>query len=91
MDSSEHHIVVLPAAEHDLRNIDPQTIPRIADAVDALVQHPFSAHHRKLKATEHQYRVRVGDYRIIYELDVTKRIVIIHHVRHRSTVYRRLG
>jgi len=34
------------------------------------------------------YRVRVGDYRIIYQVDVQRRVVEIYHVRHRKDIYR---
>jgi len=42
----------------------------------------------KLKGTEGLYRVRVGDYRIIYEVDASAKIILIHYVRHRREVYR---
>jgi len=90
MGSSKYRIVVRPAAERDLRGIDPQAIPRISEAIDTLASQPFSPDHRKLKATEHQYRVRVGDYRIIYEVDTDADVIIIHHIRHRRIVYRGL-
>jgi len=69
---------------------DPQAIPRISEAIDTLASQPFSPNHRKLKGTEHQYRVRVGDYRIIYEVVTDADVIIIHHIRHRSIAYRGL-
>jgi len=44
----------------------------------------------KLEGGEDLHRVRVGDYRIIYGIDRTAKLVTIHHVRHRRDVYRRL-
>ncbi|HLC41006.1 MAG TPA: type II toxin-antitoxin system RelE/ParE family toxin [Methylomirabilota bacterium] len=36
------------------------------------------------------YRIRVGDYRIVYKVDTTAKLIVIQHVRHRREVYRGL-
>lgn len=77
------------SAERDLRNLDPQHIPRIIAAVEALRDDPFPARRRKLRGSERNYRIRVGEYRVIYQVDTRAKIVIIHHVRHRQEAYRR--
>ena len=77
------------SAEKDLRNIDPQQIPRIVTAVESLVDNPFPRQHRKLQGAEWDYRIRVGDYRVIYQVDTETKVVIIYHVRHRREAYRR--
>ncbi|MEA1999560.1 MAG: type II toxin-antitoxin system RelE/ParE family toxin [Euryarchaeota archaeon] len=41
-------------------------------------------------SAERDYRIRVGDYRVIYQLDTETKIVIIYHVRHRREAYRKL-
>jgi len=43
---------------------------------------------RKLRETRHHYRVRVGDYRIIYEVVEESRLIVVHYVRHRKDAYR---
>ncbi len=40
-------------------------------------------------SAERVYRIRVGDYRVIYQVDTKTKIVIIYHVRHRREVYRK--
>ena len=77
------------SAERDLRNIDPQQVPRIIKAVESLVDNPFPPQHRKLRGSERDYRIRVGDYRVIYQVDIKTKIVIIYHVRHRRGAYRK--
>jgi mRNA interferase RelE/StbE len=47
---------------------------------------PFGA--IKLKGTDHEYRIRIGDYRVRYEIDDKAEIVFILHCRHRKDVYR---
>ena len=53
------------SAERDLRGIDREQIPRIIAAVDRLARSPTSAGSRKLVGSEHVYRIRGGDYRVI--------------------------
>jgi mRNA interferase RelE/StbE len=43
-----------------------------------------------LEGTETFYRIRVGNYRVIYAVDQKERIIVIHYVRHRKDAYRRL-
>lgn len=77
------------SAERDLRDLDPQHVPRIIKAVESLVDNPFPTRHRKLRGSERNYRIRVGDYRVIYQVDTQAKAVIIYHVRHRREAYRR--
>ena len=60
---------------------------RVADAFMALGQEPFPAGCVKLKGTA-SYRIRVGDYRIIYCPDVESKIVRLLAVGHRREIYR---
>jgi len=76
------------SAERDLRRLDPQQIPRIIQAVDSLTADPFRRGYRKLRGVERAYRIRVGDYRVVYQVDMKAEIVIIYHVRHRGEAYR---
>lgn len=76
------------SAERDLRNIDPQQIPRIVQSVEALEDTPFPPQHRRLRGSDREYRLRVGDYRVIYEVDSGLRTVTIYHIRHRREAYR---
>lgn len=76
------------SAERDLRGIDRKQIPRIIAAVERLARDPIPAGSRKLAGAERVHRIRVGDYRVIYEYDAAPGIVCIFHVRHRREVYR---
>jgi mRNA interferase RelE/StbE len=77
------------SAERELRRLDPQQIPRIIQAVDALANDPFPKGCRKLRGAERAYRIRVGEYRVVYQVDVKAKVVTIYHVRHRGKAYRR--
>jgi mRNA interferase RelE/StbE len=76
------------SAERELRGIDRQYIPRILEAVETLTENPFPLQSNKLRGGELSYRLRVGDYRVIYQVDLEKRRVDIYHVRHRKEAYR---
>jgi mRNA interferase RelE/StbE len=77
------------SSESDLRKIDKQYIPRIVDAIESLANNPFPSQSKKLKDSESGFRLRIGDYRIIYQVDSEKKEIIIYHLRHRKDAYRR--
>jgi mRNA interferase RelE/StbE len=57
------------------------------EAVEQLAIEPLPNGAKKLQGSDYIYRIRVGDYRIVYELDAAGRITIVR-VRHRKEVYR---
>jgi mRNA interferase RelE/StbE len=63
---------------------------RIAKAIDALAADPRPAGCRKLAGSEDTYRVRVGDYRVVYEIADRMLIVYVVRIGHRKDVYRGL-
>ncbi len=77
-----------PSALRELKRIDRQVIPRIIQTVERLADDPFAAGVRKLRGAEHTYRLRVGEYRVVYEVVGAKLAVVIVRVRHRRDVYR---
>ena len=77
------------SAEHDLkRKVDRQYIPKILTAIDALSKNPFPAKCKKLKGAESSYRIRIGDYRVIYQVNTQHKTIVIYHIRHRREAYR---
>ena len=77
------------SAEKDLKGIDRQFLLRIMETVDLLSDDPFPSQHKKLLGSESSYRIRIGDYRVIYQVDPETKIITIYHVRHRKDVYRK--
>ena len=77
------------STEHDLKKIDKQNIPKIIEAIESLVENSFPVQSKKLKGSESSYRLRVGDYRVIYQVDHVNKAIVIYHVRHRKDVYKR--
>ena len=83
-------IQLKPSVEKDLRKLPATVIRQVFDAFEKLSKEPSVPPDRKLSGTERTWRRRIGDYRIIYEIDLPNRTVIIHYVRHRRDVYRRI-
>ena len=83
-------ILLKPAVEKDLRKFPSSVVRHVFAAIEQLADTPCVPPDRKLAGTERTWRHRIGDYRVIYELDLSSATVIIHYVRHRREVYRRL-
>ncbi len=77
------------SAEKDLLGIDQKQIPRLIKAIESLAVNPFPTQYRKLQSTSKLYRIRVGDYRVIYQVDTNKDFLTIYYVRHRREAYRK--
>jgi mRNA interferase RelE/StbE len=58
--------------------------------IEALKDEPFPRQSIKLAGAEQLYRLRIGDYRVIYGVDVEVKQIIVHYVRHRRDAYRPL-
>ena len=75
------------STEKELRKISPPELRRVVKAIQALAHDPRPPDVRMLKGPDRYWRVRQGNYRIVYEIDdPTKQIVIIK-VGHRRDVY----
>ncbi|TAJ24801.1 MAG: type II toxin-antitoxin system RelE/ParE family toxin [Nitrospirae bacterium] len=79
-----------PSVEKDLASLPKDLLARILTRIEQLKTNPFPPQSIKLQSAERLHRTRVGDYRIVYEVDPEILQVTIHHVRHRRDVYRRL-
>ena len=86
-----YKVTFKPSVEKDLTILSKELVVRVLKRIEVLKEHPFSRQALKLEGSEALYRLRVGDYRIIYSVDSHLKQVIIHHVRHRREVYRGLS
>jgi mRNA interferase RelE/StbE len=80
-------VLILRRAQKELAQLSPEAYGRVREAIRALAQDPRPQGCRKLTARE-GCRVRVGDYRLVYEIDDKQRTVLVLHVGHRRDVYR---
>ena len=73
-------------AYEQLNKLDGMIAHRILKKLDELSQDPFSKDIRRLKG-ERAYRMRIGDYRVIFDIDKNKLIILILRVGHRKKIY----
>jgi mRNA interferase RelE/StbE len=76
------------SASREFRDLDRQLQRRITEKVTALCENPFPPGSKKLKALPDHFRIRVGDYRVIYRIDGKRVVVVIVRIGHRREVYR---
>jgi mRNA interferase RelE/StbE len=76
------------AAEKDLNRLSSEIHDRIISAIRKLANAPRPLGCRRLSGSKNDWRIRVGDYRVIYEIADEIRIVRVSRVRHRREVYR---
>ena len=72
----------------DIRSLPRQEVARIVAAVAQLASDPLPHGSQKLSGSERTWRIRVGDYRVVYEVFSDSHIVEVQRVRHRKDVYR---
>ncbi len=84
---NEYRIVLASSAERDLRTLPGKVEERIVAIIDALSQEPRPRGVKKLKGSSNLWRIRVGDYRIIYRIDDREHLVDISHIRNRKDAY----
>jgi len=83
-----HEIFIEHSVEHDLRKIVKKDFNRIISAVKLLAKNPRPFGSHKITGYENYHRIKVGDYRIIYEVDDKEKLIKIMRIRHRREVYR---
>ncbi len=81
-------VLISPAAGRDLKRIRGPARQRIADAIDGLASDPRPSGYAKLAGADELYRVRVGDYRIVYGIEDNRLIVLVVRIGHRQDIYR---
>ncbi len=83
-----YRIVLVPSAERQLRKLDPMGRRRVQAAIDLLGTNPRPPAATRLVGGGGEWRVRTGDYRIIYEIADERLLVLVLRAGHRGEVYR---
>ena len=83
-----YQVLLERSAERDLRRLPSDVHDQMIEAIGALAGDPCPPGCRKLAGSKNDWRIRTGDYRIVYEIADAVRIVRVHRVRHRRDVYR---
>jgi len=83
-----YELYVERRAERGLRRLSKHDFVRVVAGIKGLAENPRPAGCRKIAESASDWRIRVGDYRIIYQVDDKAKAVRVMHVRHRSEAYR---
>ena len=85
-----YRIEFRPAALRDLKALPRDALLRISEKISALAENPRPSGVEKLSGSEEDfYRMRVGDYRVLYAIQDKILLIIVIKVGHRRDVYRR--
>lgn len=83
-----YRITLAPSASRQLRKFDPQVRRRIQAALELLSSDPRPPAATQLVGGGGEWRVRTGDYRIVYEIEDDELLVLVLPVGHRREIYR---
>ena len=83
-----YSLVIERAAEKDMQRLPEDVHDRVSEAILQLKSNPRPHGSKKLTGMAGSWRIRVGDYRVLYDIADAVRIVRVYRVRHRKDVYR---
>ncbi|MGH3927255.1 MAG: type II toxin-antitoxin system RelE family toxin [Pseudonocardiaceae bacterium] len=82
-----YRVTLAPSATRQLRKFDPQVRRRIQAAIELLADEPRPPAATRLVGGDGEWRIRTGDYRIVYEIHDDELIVLVLRVGHRHDIY----
>jgi len=82
-------IELKPSAARELERLPREVQRRVARAIDGLASDPRPDGVKKLEGPDELYRVRTGDYRILYQIRDAVLLILVVNIGHRRDVYRR--
>lgn len=78
------------SALKDIEKLDKSIISQIFQKIESLALNPRPTQSLKLKGTENSYRLRIGKYRVVYQIDDRAKVVVVYGLGHRRDIYRDL-
>ena len=84
----KYRIEFSPAAESQFRKLPKEVQARLKHRIDTLAENPFPRGVKKPSAEENFSRLRIGDHRIIYQVQGKALLILILKLGHRKNVYR---
>jgi mRNA interferase RelE/StbE len=89
MSAAHFAVEFLPSADRNLRRLTPAVQRRIVAAIEALAVNPRPPGVVKLAGDENLWRIRIGQWRVIYEIHDRRLVVLVVRVGHRKDIYRK--
>ena len=82
-----YRVELKPSVKKELDKLPDSAIARLVPRLERLATNPRPPGCKKLQGGDKEWRIRVGDYRVVYTVDDHNRLVEVTHIRHRSMVY----
>ena len=86
---ASYGVALTSSAEKELKKLSGQLIARIVPRLENLASNPRPSGCKKLRGGDEEWRIRVGDYRVVYTIDDARLLVEVTRIRHRREVYER--
>lgn len=83
-----YKIWIIKSAQKDINSLPKAYISTIVKKIQDLAQNPRPNQSKKLRGSKDVYRIRTGDYRILYTIEDKTLQIIIYKVDHRKDIYR---
>jgi mRNA interferase RelE/StbE len=83
-----YKVEFVSSAAKEFRSLDATIKRRVIPVIDNLIENPRPKGVRKLHEHRDLYRIRVGSYRVVYEIDDETRLIRVTRIRHRREIYR---
>jgi mRNA interferase RelE/StbE len=91
MSASHWQVIIHRKAEKIIKRLDGDILERIRRAIRSLANDPRPSDVKKLAGYDNLYRIRVGDWRIVYAIEDDRLIVLVLEISPRGSAYRDLG
>jgi mRNA interferase RelE/StbE len=76
-----------PSAHKELESLPDRVLARVVSKLESLTRDPRPAGCKKLKGYKDQWRIRIGDWRVVYIIDDAAKLVSVTRIAHRREVY----
>jgi mRNA interferase RelE/StbE len=84
---AKHDVAFASSAKKELKKLTGRLVARLVP--ESLASNPCPSGCKKLRGGDREWRIRVGDYRVVYTIDDAKSPVEVTRIHHRSEVYKR--
>ena len=84
----KYSITFKPSASNDLDNLPIEIGQKILFEIEKLRNNPRPLHCKKIVGSEKDWRIRIGDYRVLYEVYDAQKRIRVFRIKHRKEVYR---
>jgi len=84
-----YEVVFTKKAAKQVKVLEPAHKRKLKEIILALSENPFSYPYKKIRGEEHTYRIRIGQFRILYEVDDGNLRIVIFKIERRERAYRK--